>query len=71
MRRLWLAAALLMAGCANVVGPFEYRQPERVDDPLLSISQQQQRARDRLALPEMSGEVLPRTYVELPGPSGR
>jgi len=41
-----------------------------VDDPRLPISEQEMRARDRLALPEMSSTVAPRTYTELPSPYG-
>ncbi len=72
MRRLLLVGALLAAcGCQGVIGPFERRKPERVDDPLISISEQQRRGRDRLALPEPSPNVAPRTFAELPGPFGR
>jgi hypothetical protein len=71
MRTLVLAAALLMAGCQSVIGPFEHRKPERVDDPLLTISEQERRGRDRLALPEQSRSVLPRTYSDFLGPNGR
>jgi hypothetical protein len=49
-----------------VVGPFEHRDPQRVDDPLLSIGEQERRGRDRLALPEQSVTVAPRTDVNFP-----
>jgi hypothetical protein len=72
MRRLLLIGAVLLAvGCRGVVGPFEHRAPQRVDDPNVSISEQQRRARDRLPLPEQSGSVAPRTYIEFPDPHGR
>ena len=69
MRRLYLVGFLFLAGCQNVVGPFEHRKPERVDDPLLSISEQQRRGRDRLALPDDTG-LAPRTGVISPDPHG-
>jgi hypothetical protein len=50
-----------------VVGPFENRKPERVDDPLLSISEQQRRGRDRLAFPDDTG-VAPSTGLLNPTP---
>ena len=31
MRKLYLVGFLFLAGCQNVVGPFEHRKPERVD----------------------------------------
>jgi len=70
MHRIILAAAVLLAGCQNLVGPFQ-RPRDRVDDPLLSISEQQTRGRDRLAVPEESATVAPRTLIERPGPHGR
>jgi hypothetical protein len=71
MRRLYLIGVLFLAGCHNVVGPLQQRDPTRVDDPLLSISEQQRRGRDRLALPDESPSVAPRSGVELPGPYTR
>lgn len=71
MHRLLLVGVLLCAGCQNTVGPFAPRQPQRVDDPLVSISEQQRRGRDRLALPEDDSRVAPPTYTERPGPHGR
>jgi hypothetical protein len=61
MHRLFVLGVLFLAGCHNVIGPFEPRKPERVDDPLLSINEQQRRGRDRLALPEESARVAPGT----------
>ena len=69
MRKLYLVGFLFLAGCQNVVGPFEHRKPERVDDPLLSISEQQRRGRDRLALPDESG-LAPNTNVLSPSRHG-
>ena len=71
MRRVILLGVLLLAGCQSTVGPFAPRGPERVDDPLLSIPEQQQRGRDRLALPEDDRGVAPRTFMDRPGPNGR
>lgn len=71
MRRLSLAAVLLLAGCRSVVGPFENRKPERVDDPRYTIPEQERRGRDRLALPQWSENVAPGGVQVLPGPSGR
>jgi hypothetical protein len=71
MRALVLLGALLLAGCQNIIGPFQHRKPERVDDPLLTIPEQEQRGRDRLAIPEMSRSVQPRTYSDFLGPNGR
>jgi hypothetical protein len=73
MRRFFLLGVLLAIGCHNnIVGPFGHRKPERVDDPLLSTREQQQRGRDRLALPVESPAVGPQSGVEgLPGPHNR
>ena len=49
-----------------MIGPFEHRDPQRVDDPRLCIGEQERRARDRLALPEQSVTVAPRTDVNFP-----
>jgi hypothetical protein len=60
MRKLVLVSMLFLTGCQNVVGPLGYRKPMRVDDPGVTIDEQQRRARDRLALPEEAGNVAPR-----------
>jgi hypothetical protein len=54
MRHLALFALLLLAGCRNVIGPFDPRPPVRVDDPRLSIEEQQALGRQFLALPDES-----------------
>jgi hypothetical protein len=69
MRRLYLVGFLFVVGCQSVVGPFEHRKPERVDDPLLSINEQQRRGRDRLALPDDTG-LAPSTGLVTPLPHG-
>jgi hypothetical protein len=63
MRQLLLPAVLLLAGCQGVIGPREPRQPVRVDDPRVSIAEQERRGRDRLALPDASS-LLPQTSGE-------
>jgi|GEM_PF-2456741 len=65
--RLLLVGALFLLGCQNIVGPFQQRKPERVDDPLLTINEQQRRARDRLALPDDSPNAVPSTGTLPPG----
>jgi hypothetical protein len=62
MRKLIPLGLLLLAGCQNIVGPLEHRQPLRVDDPRLPIPEQEQRGRDRLALPDASDHLAPRLY---------
>lgn len=70
MRRLFLVAALCLAGCQNVTGPFQSRTPTRVDDPLLTINEQQRRGRERLAIPEDRGALAPKLYIDRPDPLG-
>jgi hypothetical protein len=60
MRRLLILVTLLvLSGCQNVAGPFSARSPQRVDDPSLTISEQQSRGRARYALPDKSSQVGP------------
>ncbi|MCS6849884.1 MAG: hypothetical protein NZ700_01785 [Gemmataceae bacterium] len=75
-RTLIIGALLLLWGCnGNIVGPFRQRPPKRVDDPLLTISEQERLGRDRLALPDESTlkneNLAPRTYTDRPGPTDR
>ena len=68
MRRVFLLGFLLLAGCQNVEGPRAHRDnPVRVDDPRLTLEQQEQRERDRLAIPLESANVGPPTYFQSPG----
>jgi len=65
MRQLFLAGWFLLAGCQGVVGPLQRRcldQPP--DNPCLTIEEQLKLRRDRVALPENSPTVGPRTYAE-------
>jgi hypothetical protein len=72
MRRLFLVSVLFLAGCGgNVIGPFQHRPPERVDDPMLTIGEQQRLGRERLALPDESSRVAPHSGAALPGTFGR
>jgi hypothetical protein len=71
MRRSVLLLAFLTVGCHNVINPFEHRTPARVDDPCLSIGEQEREGRARLALPQESREVGPNSGVEIPGPIQR
>jgi hypothetical protein len=72
MRRIVLVGLFLVAGCQGIQGPMARRcRPELVDDPKISITEQEQRGRDRLALPEPSMNVAPRTYAEFPEYRGR
>jgi len=62
MRRILLLGLLFgLAGCQNITGPFMPRPRERVDDPYLSISEQQSRGRDRYAIPDNSPQVGPKS----------
>jgi hypothetical protein len=71
MHRLLCASALLLAGCQGVVGPAQRRcLVDPIDDRRLPTSEQQQRARDRLALPESSPAFGPRTYADNPALRG-
>jgi hypothetical protein len=42
-----------------------------VDDPLLSISEQQRRARAQIAWPDDSDSLTPKTYISRPDPNWR
>jgi hypothetical protein len=67
MRRLVMIGVLLLAGCQTIEGPRARRaDPQRVDDPRLTISEQERRARERLALPDDSPNFGPRTYFDPP-----
>ncbi|HEV3257408.1 MAG TPA: hypothetical protein VG013_11045 [Gemmataceae bacterium] len=66
MCRLFLVAALLLTGCQNIVGPFQQRRPMRVDDPCVSVAEQERRGRDRLALPQDRTTVGPPTELQPP-----
>ena len=71
MKRLVLVAVLLLAGCHSVVGPFQRRPSERVDDPLYTIAEQQRRGRAASALPDDQATLAPKTYAGPADASGR
>lgn len=69
MRYMLYVALVLLVGCQNTVGPRERRfDGTRIDDPRLTIDEQQQRGRQRLALGEQSPTIVPPADL---GPSGR
>ncbi len=67
LRYLLLVAILAQLGCQGVVGPLQYRQPKRVDDPYLSIPEQQKLGRDQIGMPVQSWEAGPPTEIAPPG----
>ena len=67
MRKLFLLALFLVAGCQSTASPFQARPPMRVDDPCYSIGEQQSRGRDRLALPDDFSGLAPKTGAAIPG----
>jgi hypothetical protein len=66
MRHLFLTILLLAAGCENLRGPLAPRSPARVDDPNLTIQEQQVLGRDRIGAPDNSS-VLPPEAGARPG----
>ena len=72
MRRTLLTGLVLLAGCQSTVGPARRAcLTDKIDSPCLSIPEQQQRARDRLALPLDSPALGPRTDADQPFGRGR
>ena len=68
MRRLFLlGVVVLLSGCHNVIGPFQPKPPARVDDPLLTIGEQERKGRANLPLPDASPNVAPNSGVAIPG----
>ncbi len=71
MRRLLLAGWCCLAGCQGVVGPAQRACiVDPIDDPRLSIREQKERERDRLALPQADKSYGPRTYSDNPALKG-
>ena len=71
MRHILVVGILLaLAGCQNVVGPFQAQKPMRVDDPCYTQAEQQKWGRAKLALPDDSPWVLPPTGLPRPGSWG-
>jgi hypothetical protein len=72
MHRLLLVGILLLAGCQSFVGPRQRSMnPQRVDDPSLTLGEQERKSRDQLAFPDGSITVGPRTGAEIPYAAGR
>ena len=67
MRYILVAGIALAAGCQNVIGPFQARSPTRVDDPRLTIEEQERLTRDRYALPDDAYAAGPRDATVRPG----
>lgn len=66
MRYLLLLGVLGLVGCQNLVGPLQYKQPVRVDDPLLNIREQEKLGRANYAVPDDSPAVGPATATTPP-----
>jgi hypothetical protein len=62
---------LLTTGCQGIAGPWVHKQnPTQVDNPHLTISEQERLGRDRLALPDPNPNVAPHIDSVLPRWSG-
>jgi hypothetical protein len=62
---------LLVVGCQGISGPWVHKQnPTQVDDPRLTIPEQERLGRDRLALPDTNPNVAPHIDSVLPRWSG-
>lgn len=76
-RRLVFLALVALAGCCQFSGPLETRRMGRADPkdekgyPLYTIEEQQQRGRERLAIPEDDFRIGPKGYIDRPSPIGR
>ena len=71
MRRLYLAGLMALAGCQGVVGPIQRSCiTDPIDNPCLTPAEQNERLRDRVALPESSPAYGPRTYAGNPALKG-
>jgi hypothetical protein len=64
-------ALISLAGCSRFSGPLETRRMGRADAPGYNIDEQQQRGRERLAIPEDDFRIGPKTYIDRPSPIGR
>ncbi len=72
MRRILYFGIVLLVGCQGVAKPRDRRGDlTRVDNPALSIEEQKQLGRDRLALPDASRTLVPRSSADLNGPYNR
>jgi hypothetical protein len=77
MARLVLMGLVLLGGCTGLDGPYKHMaKPTLLTGPGLTIREQEDRGRDRLALPESSLDigrmsVGPPTYAENPAYRGQ
>jgi hypothetical protein len=67
MRFALLLVLILLAGCENIVGPFRKKAPDRVDDPRLTIPEQEKLGRTYLSLPDESNLTGPHSGAVRPG----
>lgn len=71
MRRFLLLAGLMaLVGCSRYEGPLEVRKKGRADLGGYNIEQQEQRGRERYAIPSDDFRVGPKTYADRPDPVG-
>lgn len=69
MRSLLYLGVVFLVGCSGTVLPRDRSfESTRVDNPCLTIAEQRQRQRDRLALPEQSKLLVPRDSSDFSGP---
>jgi hypothetical protein len=69
MRRILFIGIVLLAGCQGVSGPRDrLGDTRRPDNPALTIEQQKQIGRDRIALPETSTTLVPRGSADFTAP---
>lgn len=68
MRLCLLGLLFALAGCQSNPSSLGYRKPNRVDDPMLSIGEQQSRGRERYSYIE-DDRLAPKTGVDRPDPT--
>jgi hypothetical protein len=68
MRLCLFGLLLALAGCQSNPGSLGYRKPNRVDDPMLSIGEQQSRGRERYSYIE-DDRLSPKMGVDRPDPT--
>ena len=66
MRTCLICLLLVLTGCDNLIGPWR-RKPARVDDPRLSIAEQQKLGRQHLGLLDDSSFAGPNSGITRPG----
>jgi hypothetical protein len=71
MHRLLFVGLAFLVGCQGLVGPVKRTCiTDPIDNPCLTLEEQKERERDRLALPYTSPATGPRTYAENPAYRG-